>query len=296
MSADSTRGGPAQWTEPPVDLPYRIIWRSRTLRQGAHRSTQSGSGGAFRDLVTLMEHRDPRRIDMRQTVRDPFGTLYVRRSEEKSQIGVAMLLDVSGSMGFQGTARKMAIAAELAQVLSGAVRRAGDTFALIAADDSVCEALTVAPTRGRTGEAAMVEALRAYNPVRKGAKGLTDAAARIGRKRALVILVSDFLMPEAELAALFEALSAHDVVPIRISDSREAAELPNWGLIELADPETGRRRLVAMRPSLKAEWQRRIEARRSFFRSVARRYGRTPFEIEDVIRWDRLGTHLAVGA
>jgi uncharacterized protein (DUF58 family) len=296
MSADSTRGAPARWTEPPVDLPYRIIWRSRALRQGAHRSTQSGAGGAFRDLATLMEHRDPRRIDLRQTLRDPFDTLYVRRSEEKSQIAVVMLLDVSGSMGFEGAARKMAIAAELAQVISGAVRRAGDTFSLLAADDSLCDALSIAPTRGRAGEAAMVEALRAYNPVRKGAKGLLQAAAHLGRKRSLVVLVSDFLMPEPELAALFEALSAHDVVPIRISDSREAAELPSWGLIELADLETGRRRLVAMRRSLKAEWQRRIEARRSFFRSVARRYGRTPFEIEDVVRWDRLGAHLAVGA
>jgi hypothetical protein len=50
-----------------------------------------------------------------------------------------------------------------------------------------------------------------------------------------------------------------------------------------------------MRPSLKAEWQRRIEARRSFFRSLVSRYGREPFEITDAIRWDRLGAHLAMG-
>jgi hypothetical protein len=37
-------------TPPPVDLPYRIVWRSRALRQGMHRSTQSGAGGLFRDL------------------------------------------------------------------------------------------------------------------------------------------------------------------------------------------------------------------------------------------------------
>ena len=289
-------GGPASGAERPVDLPYRIVWRSRALRQGAHRSTQSGAAGAFRDLATLMEYRDPRRIDLRQTLRDPFDTLYVRRFEEKSQIGVVMLLDVSGSMAFEGAARKMAIAAELAEVVSGAVRRAGDTFALYAADDEVREALSVAPTRGRGGEADMVAALRSYKPQRKGAKGLLDAAARIGRKRALVFLVSDFLMPEGELEALFDALSAHDVVPIRIVDSREGVELPSWGLIELSDLETGRRRLVAMRPRLRAEWQRRIEARRSFFRSVASRYGRAPFEIEDVIPWDRLGAHLAVGA
>jgi hypothetical protein len=51
-----------------------------------------------------------------------------------------------------------------------------------------------------------------------------------------------------------------------------------------------------MRPSLKAEWQRRIEARRSFFRSLAARYGREPFEITDHIRWDLLGAQMAAGA
>ncbi len=280
----------------PLDLPYRIVWRSRALRQGAHRSRQSGAGGTFRDLATLIEYRDPRRIDMRQTLRDPFGTLYVRRFEEKSQIGVSMLLDVSGSMAFEGSSRKMARAADLAQVFAAAARRAGDTFALYAADEVLNDALSCLPTRSRAGEAELVAALRSYRPRRRGASGLTAAARRIGRRRNLVLVVSDFLLPEAELEALFDALSGHDVVPIRITDSRESMRLPSWGLIELTDLETGRRRLVAMRPSLKAEWQRRIEARRSFFRSLAARYGREPFEITDTIDWDRLGAHLARGA
>lgn len=281
---------------PPLDLPYRIVWLSRALRQGMHRSTQSGAGGLFRDLATLLEYRDPRRIDLRQTLRDPFGTLYVRRFEEKSEIGVTMLLDVSGSMGFKGTARKMTIAADLAYVFAAGVRRAGDTFALYAADETVREELSVPPTRSRAGEADMAAALRAFRPAHKGAAGLVEAATRVGRRRNLVVVVSDFLLLEKQLEALFDALTGHDVVPIRISDSREGARLPSWGLLELTDLETGRRRLVAMRPKLKVEWQRRSEARRSFFRQLAARYGREPFEITDAIPWDRLGAHLAAGA
>lgn len=288
--------GRAAHVDLPVDLPYRIGWLSRALRQGAHRSTQYGASGAFRDLATLMEYRDPRRIDLRQTLRDPFDTLFVRRFEEKSQIAVTMLLDVSGSMAFSGQSRKMAIAADLAQVMASASRRAGDTFALYAADDAVREELCVAPTRSRSGEAEMAARLRSYVPARSGAGALEEAAGRIGRRRGLVLLVSDFLMPDEKLESVFESLSGHDIVPIRIVDSSESVSLPSWGLLELADLETGRRRLVAMRPSLKAEWQRRIEARRSFFRSLAVRYGRQPFEIRDRIRWDLLGSHLAVGA
>lgn len=278
------------------DLPYRIIWRSRALRHGAHRSTHAGAGGMFRDLASLLEYRDPRRIDLRQTLRDPFGGLHVRRFEERSQIGVTMLLDVSGSMGFAGAARKMGLAAELAQVFAASARRAGDTFALYCADEVIREDLSVLPQRSRAGEAQMVDAIRGYVPVRKGARGLVEAARRVGRKRNLVLVVSDFLFAEAEFEDLFEALSAHDVVPIRISDSRESPHLPSWGLLELSDLETGRRRLVVMRPSLKAEWQRRIEARRSLFHSLAARYGCEPFEVVDRIQWDLLGAHLAAGA
>lgn len=291
MTDDRTTAAP-----PPVDLPYRVVWKSRALRQGMHRSMQSGAGGLFRDLASLLEYNDPRRIDLRQSLRDPFEALHVRRFEEKSQIGVVMLLDVSGSMGFEGAARKMALAAGLAQVLATSVRRAGDTFALYAADETVREELSVPPTRSRAGEAEMVAALRAYVPERKGASGLIEAAQRIGRRRHLVIVVSDFLLPEDQLEALFEALAGQDLIPIRIADSRESAKLPAWGLVELADLETGRRRLVAMRPALRAEWQRRFEARRSLFRSLAARYGREPFEITDSIPWDRLGAHLAAGA
>jgi uncharacterized protein (DUF58 family) len=280
----------------PVDLPYRIVWKSRMLRQGAHRSTQSGSGGLFRDFANLLAYRDPRRIDLRQSVRDPFEAMHVRRFEEKNQIGVIMLLDVSGSMGFSGSARRMDLAAELAQVFAMAARRTGDTFALYAADDTLREELCVLPTRSRAGEAGMVTAIRAFVPSRQGASALVDAALRIGRQRNLVVVVSDFLLPEDQLEALFEALAGHDVVPIRLTDSREGATLPAWGLMELADLETGRRRLVAMRPALREEWQRRIEARRSFFHALAARYGREPFEVTDRILWERLGAHLAVGA
>lgn len=280
----------------PLDLPYRIVWRSRALRQGMHRSTQSGAAGVFRDFATLVEHRDPRRIDMRQTLRDPFGGLHVRRFEEKSRIGVSLLVDVSGSMGFRGASRKMGLVAELAQVFAASARRGGDTFALYAADNGVRDDLSVPATRSRANEEQMTAALGAFVPSGETASGLVEAALRVGRKRNLVLIVSDFLLPAEQLEAVFEALRPHDVIPVRLVDSAEATRLPDWGLVELADLETGRRRLVAMRPSLKAEWQRRIEARRSFFWSLAARYGREPFEITDYIPWDRLGAHLAAGA
>lgn len=282
-------------TSSAVDIAYRLAWRTRSARVGAHRSSVSGTGGMFRDLTSLLDARDPRRIDLRQSLRDPFENIHVRRFEQSSAIAVTMLVDVSRSMAFAGRTRKYALVKELAQVVSSSAVRTGDTFALLAADDSVRSDLHVPPTRRRSAIAQAADVLGAFIPKRTGVGGLVEAASLVGRRRGLVFLVSDFLMPESQLIAIFERLGPHDVVPIALYDSAEIEALPDWGLIELADLETGRRRLVVLRPSLKDAWRRRIEARRSDFRNITRRFGREPFEVTDTIDWERLAAHLVSG-
>ena len=124
---------------------------------------------------------------------------------------------------------------------------------------------------------------------------MLEAARRIAGRRKLVLLISDFLIPKTQIEEIFAALSAHDIVPIHLMDSTHITRLPPWGLMALRDAETGRRRLVVMRPSLKRAWQRAADTRRADLRSIAMRYGRAPFEITDAIDWDRLGSYLAGG-
>ncbi len=282
-------------TDAAIDLPYRLAWRTRTARVGAHRSSTAGTGGMFRDLTSLLDARDPRRIDLRQSLRDPFDVIHVRRFEQSSAIAVTMLADVSASMTFAGRTRKLAMLRQLASVIATSAVRTGDTFALFGADRHLRSELTQPPSRRRSAVTQASEALKAFQPTGDETVGLLEAAERVGTRRGLVFIVSDFLMPDAQLTSLFERLSRHDVVPIALYDSAEIAALPNWGLMELADLETGRRRTVVLRPSLKNAWHRRIEARRSAFRNIARRFGREPFEVTDSIDWERLGAHLMAG-
>lgn len=280
----------------PAEIPYRLPWRSVGVRAGAHRGKLEGSGGYFRDFAPLLQRPDPRRIDLRVSVRDPFEGLYVRRFEQKSAVSVYALVDVSASMGFRGETDKMRLAADLVGVVAASARRAGDAFGLIGCAEEIVPELYVPATRTRGGETEMVAALRSYVPQGSGTQGMIEAASLIGGRRKLVLLISDFYMSHEETEAVFAALSGHDIVPIVLTDTSEIERLPRWGLMSLTDLEIGRRRLVVMRPSLREAWQRRSERRRAELRAVAARFGRAPFEVRDAIDWDGLGAHLINGS
>ena len=60
------------------EFSYHISWRSRGRHAGSHSSTQRGMGMEFRGHTTLLSYPDPRRIDIRQTIRDPLEQVHVR--------------------------------------------------------------------------------------------------------------------------------------------------------------------------------------------------------------------------
>lgn len=277
---------------PQVDVPYRLVWRTSGVRIGAHRGKVEGTGGLFRDFDLLARSQDPRRIDLRMSLRDPFDNLYVRRFEQKTSITVYALVDLSASMGFEGNVDKMDVVADLCGALAASARRIGDSFGLIGCDERIVPEFFLPATRSRGGEADMVAALRAYVPSGHGAEGLLDGASYLAGRRKLVFVISDFYLPLSLIEALFEALSQNDVVPIVLKDRRELKDLPRYGLVSLADLETGRRRLLAMRPSLRAAWISKEAEHTHALRALAMRYGRPPFEILGPVDWDRLGAYL----
>ncbi len=277
---------------PQVDVPYRLAWHTSGVRTGAHRGKIEGTGGLFRDFDLLARAQDPRRIDLRMSLRDPWENLYVRRFEQKTSITVYALVDLSASMGFHGAIDKMQVVAELCGALAASSRRFGDAFGLIGCDQRIIPEFFIPATRSRGGEADMVARLRAYRPHGRGAEGLVDAAGYLVGRRKLVFVISDFYLPLPLIETLFEALSQHDVVPIVLKDARELSDLPRYGLVSLADLETGRRRVYAMRPSLREAWTRQHAERMRALRTIALRFGRPPFEILAPVDWDRLGAYL----
>lgn len=265
----------------PAEIHYRIPWRASSHFPGAHASRQQGGGLRFRNHAALLDAPDPRRFDIHASLRDPFGQLQVRIYSQTSTIPVVVVADLSASMAFVGAHSKTATLAALVASLSYSSYRMGDRFGFVGCGDGQTEPWLLPATVNRAAAASIAEALLHSAPTARDARGLLQAAQWLGTRRALVFLVSDFHWPATLLEEVLASLAFHDVVPVVLWDKREFAELPRFGLVRLADPESGQSRLLLMRPALKRRIEHAFAARRAALEHTCARYGRLPLVLQD---------------
>lgn len=269
-------------SHPRVDLiDYRVQWKPGGVLPGSHRGAHAGSGHELRALVPLNDHPDPRRLDLRASLRDPYQRLWVRDFKQNSALKVYVLADVSASMAYRGRRDKFALMRRITMALAHSARRSGDRFGLYAADAQLRRELSL-PARINKGAAQWLDRrLSGFTPSGRSALGLLQAVAQLPGKRALVFLISDFGWPEDDTRRILRALAHHEVVPIVLWDAAEDRDIPRWGIARLRDSETGRSRFVWLRP----QWRQRLLAaytsRRETLLRLCREAGRRPFFVLD---------------
>lgn len=284
---------PALPADPPF-LDYRLRWHAGEGRPGKHAARHSGSGGDFRAYRPFWQLPDAQRIDIRRSIVDPFGEVMVRQTQHRGSIAVVLAADVSRSMRPHSRRSSLGSLAMLADAAARSALRAGDSFAVLAFDNAIREDLSLANTLSRGVARDAAERLRATEPTGRGAQAMLQLASRLPSRRCLVLLASDFLMPLDQVEAALAALARHDVAPI-VLDLDGLAALPAIGLFRLQDAETGRTRLVLMRPALHRRWRLAEASRRRALDLLFRRYGRAPFHATAPIDIAALSEHLLDG-
>lgn len=277
------------------EISYNIRWSPNQHTYGAHRARHYGTNGNFRDYVPFWQQPDARRIDLRQSLRNPFGEIYVRQSEQRSRIAVYIIADLSASMRFGENCPKMRVLRGLTLGLASSAHRSGDAFGFIGCDEDVRPDFFLPASVKRGSEVTIVERLRTFVPRGLHTHGFRSVTKHLGSSRKLIFLISDFHLPMDEIEAVLSALYRHDVVPMVLRCSDEVLTLPSWGLIELRDLETGNLRLAFMRPRLREQLLTSARERDQKLARLCRRYGRTPFQIVDRLDADRLSEHLRAG-
>ncbi|MGB3542047.1 DUF58 domain-containing protein [Rubrivirga sp.] len=212
---------------------------------GEYHSAFKGRGIEFAEVRPYQIGDDVRTIDWNVSART--GEPHVKMFEEEREQTLILVVDVSASEDFGSARAKRDLAAEICAVLGFSALRNHDKVGLVLFSDRVERA--VPAKRGKRHVLRLVRDLFAHEPVGKGTDiaGAVDHVLRVQRRRAIVVLVSDFLVPaprQADVArSLRIASQKHDVVAIRLVDPREEA-LPAVGLLRVVDAETGQASLV----------------------------------------------------
>lgn len=259
-----------------LQLQARRLLDSRAL--GGYDSLFRGHGIEFAE-VRAYEPGDPfQAIDWKVTAR--MGRPYVKRFVEERELNVLLALDLSGSTRF-GTrsSLKWELALEIAAVLGLAAIRNNDRVGWLLFTDRIER--FVPPGRGARRLSRLLYEIVGHAPAGRGtdlARGL-DAAERMLPVRSLLLLLSDF-QDEGYGPALSRVSRRHEVVALEVRDPAET-RLPAAGLVEVEDPESGRRALLDLGSRrARQRLEERLRAREREREALLRRYAIDHFVAE----------------
>lgn len=259
---------------------------SNDIFAGKYHSAFKGRGMAFSEVRDYRIGDDIRDIDWNVTART--GDTHIKVFEEERELTLMLLVDVSGSGSF-GTVQslKRSLATELAAVLAFSAAQNNDKIGCIFFSDRVEKYIPA--KKGRQHVLRIISELVDFQPQGKG----TDVGAalkffsNVVKKRCTAFLISDLMDVSAGSSfssghdsnsgsssvsnyrvnfedAIKIAALKHDLVALQVMD-RHDASMPNVGVVEFEDAETGQRRWVdtsrgAVREAYAASWQRRDAA------------------------------------
>ncbi len=211
-----------------------------SLIAGNYRSIFKGQGIEFSEIRDYRAGDDVRAIDWKVTAR--FDKPFIKEFIEERDLNVYFVFDYSGSGDFGNRIRKISKAIELSATLMFSSSRNNDNVGLFIFTDDV--ELFVPARKGRKHVLKLLSLLIAHDPKSK----TTDinkslyTISNIIKKRSVLFIISDFY-DDNFLKPLKILKSRHDVIALRMIDDRENS-LPDVGLIQLEDEETGEQILV----------------------------------------------------
>ncbi len=211
------------------------------LLAGEYHSTFKGRGIEFDEVREYQPGDEIRTIDWNVTAR--YGRPFIKKFVEERELTVMLVVDASASGRF-GTKKQLKneYAAELCAVLAFSAIKNNDKVGLIIFTDRVEK--YIPPKKGKRHVLRVIREMLFFQPQHKGTQveSALEFLSSVNKRRTVTFLVSDFLTNGYD-RALRIANKRHDIIAISVGDPRES-ELPDIGMIELEDAESGETVLV----------------------------------------------------
>jgi uncharacterized protein (DUF58 family) len=214
---------------------------TRHIFTGEYHSAFKGRGMLFKEVREYQHGDDIRFIDWNVSARfnHPFSKVF----EEERELTVMLLIDVSGSSLFGTTkSRKKDLVNEIGAVLSFSAISNNDKVGLVLFTDKIEKFIPA--KKGRDHVLYIVRELLTFEPSGRGTN-ISLALRRFNnstRQRCISFVLSDFIDESFE-DALKVAGKKHDLIGIKVYDKMDM-QLPDVGILEAEDSETGEKRWV----------------------------------------------------
>lgn len=238
---------------------------------GEYHSTFKGRGMTFSEVRQYQFGDDVRSIDWNVTAR--YNEPFVKVFEEERELTMVLMVDVSGSEFF-GTnqAFKKDIITEISATLAFSATQNNDKIGLLLFSDEV--ELFIPPKKGRSHVLRIIRELIEFKPKSKRTD-ITQALKYLSnmlKKKAIVFILSDFMTDDYEHTLKIVG-KKHDVTGIRVYDEREE-EIPNLGMVQIQDEETGELMLVNTgSKTIRNNYAKHYRDRVSYFENTFNRSG-----------------------
>ena len=231
---------------------------------GKYHTAFRGRGMSFAEVREYRVGDDVRDIDWNVTARS--DRAHVKVYEEERELTMMLLVDVSPSRMFGSESiTKKNLITEVAATLAFSASKNNDKVGCILFSDHIEK--FIPPKKGRSHILMIIRELVSFQPTGRGTNLSEELRYLVGvnKKRTTSFILSDFINSEADMPKFEDALkiasSKHDLMAINIFDKRDL-ELPNVGIIEVEDAETGEREWIdTSSRRVREHWKQSFEER-----------------------------------
>ena len=241
---------------------------STNIFAGQYHSAFKGKGMAFSEVREYQFGDDVRDIDWNVTAR--FHKPFVKVFEEERELTVMLMVDVSASLAFGSECQeKREMVTEIAATIAFSAIQNNDKIGVIFFSDHIEK--FIPPKKGRRHILYIIRTLLDFHAesTRTDIAQAVETLTRMQKRRCTAFLLSDFYQQKPFVKELQICNRKHDVVAIQVYDRRDS-ELPDIGLMRVADAETGHEQYLdtssrRVRTAYHERWQSRQDDLRDTF-------------------------------
>ena len=211
------------------------------LITGNSDSIFKGQGIEFSEIRDYRPGDDIRAIDWKVTAR--FNHPYIKEFIEERDLQIYFVIDLSESGSFGTNISKKQKSLEIIASLMFAALRNNDRFGVFLITNRVERFIPA-----RKGRKHLLQVLRSIvsftpNSLKTDLQNSLVQISKIIKRKSVLFIISDFIDESEFLKPIKILRKQHDIIALKITDQHEK-EIPDVGLIELEDEETGEQILV----------------------------------------------------